>query len=69
VTVLVELVLPTVTGPKFSDVADSVTGALPVPESRPTLQLFPAAILEPQVLLATAKPALAVIPTSLPCVP
>jgi len=93
VTVFAELVLPTAVLLKVSDVADRVTGALPVPvrvtvcglfralsvkvsvpvaapiavgeNVTPTTQLAPAAMLVPQVLLATAKPALATMPLKL----
>jgi hypothetical protein len=86
VTLLAPLVLPTATVPKFKELEERVTGALPVPvrltvcglfralsvnvsvpvtapiavgeKVTPTTQLAPAAILVPQVLLATAKPAL-----------
>jgi hypothetical protein len=82
-----ELVLPTDTVPKLRELAESVTGVLPVPERltvcglvneasvnvsvpeiepvvvgenvTPTVHLAPAAMLVPQVLLATAKLALA----------
>jgi hypothetical protein len=92
VTVFAELVLPTLTVPKSSDVGDTVTDPPPVPvrltncglfaalsvnvsvpftapitvgeNVTPTVQLAPAAILVPQVLLATVKPALATMPES-----
>lgn len=90
VTVLAELVLPTVTVPRFKLPEENVTGALPVPvrltvwglfpassvnvsvpvavpvamgeNVTPTVQVAPAAILDPQVLLAIKKPALVTIP-------
>ena len=83
VTVLVELVFPTVTVPKLSELAENVTGAVPVPlrltvcgllialsakvsvpvaapaaagvKLTPTVQLAPAAMPAPQVLLEMAK--------------
>ena len=85
VTVLGELVVLTVTVPKFSVFDEKVTGALPVPlrvttcepassvnvrvplaaptvmgeNVTPTVQLAPAAMPEPQVLLEIEKPGVA----------
>jgi hypothetical protein len=87
VTLRTELVVPTVTPEKLIELAESVTGALPVPvrltacglsgelslnvnvpaaaptavgeKVTPTVQLAPAAILVPHVLLAAVNPALA----------
>src|SRR5271166_1163247 len=88
-----ELVLPTVTVPKFKVLAEKVTGALPLPvrvtiwgllrasslnvsvpvaapaaageNVTPTVQPAPPAMLVPQVLLDTAKPALVAMPEKL----
>lgn len=95
VTLPAALVLPTVTVPRFSELGETVTGAVldelplrltvcglpgalsvnvsvpfvvPVAVGEnvtPTVQVAAAAMLVPQVLLATAKPAVVVMPVKL----